>query len=147
MNKILPKFLLFFVLISSSLYAGKSPVGNWRTIDDKDGKEKSVVEIYERNGKIFGKIINLKNPNDENGKPKACSKCEGEDKNKPIVGLTIIKNLSKDGDEYSGGTILDPSNGKIYKCTIQVIEEGKKLKVRGFIGFSMMGRNQYWFRK
>lgn len=141
----LRNFLILFIFLFTSYLWANSPIGQWRTIDDNDGKEKSVVEIYEQNGKLYGKIISLREPNDENGNPKTCTKCEGADKNKPIVGLVIIKDMVKDGDEYSGGTIMDPNNGKVYKCKLKV--EGDKLKVRGFIGFSALGRTQTWLRK
>lgn len=145
MIKNLSQIFIFLILITSVNLWAESPVGQWRTIDDNDGQEKSVVEIYEQGGKIFGKIISLREPNDENGRPKVCTKCTGADKDKPIIGLVIIRDLTQDGDEYTGGTILDPSNGKVYKCKLKV--EGNKLKVRGFIGFSMIGRTQTWLRK
>ena len=147
MKKNATKLALLFTLFFSGALLANSPVGQWRTIDDKDGKETSVVELYENAGKIYGKIVSLKEPNDENGKPKICTKCEGADKDKPVIGLVILKGLSADGDEYSGGTIMDPNNGKVYKCYIKVEDGGKKLKVRGFIGISIAGRTQYWYKK
>ncbi len=139
------KIFSFLFLLSIMGIGAESPVGQWRTIDDNDGQEKSVVEIYEQGGKIFGKIVSLREPNDENGKPKTCTKCVGADKDKPIIGLVIIRDLVQDGDEYTGGTIMDPNNGKVYKCKLKV--EGNKLKVRGFIGFSAIGRTQTWLKK
>ncbi|MCB1141006.1 MAG: DUF2147 domain-containing protein [Leptospiraceae bacterium] len=142
--------LVAFVFLFSNavLLADPAPVtGLWRTIDDETKQEKSVVEVYEKGGKIFAKIVNLKEPNDESGNPKTCTKCTGEDKNKPVQGLVIVKNLEADGDEWAGGTIMDPSNGKTYKCIMQSIEGGKKLKVRGYIGFKAVGRNQIWLKK
>ncbi|TGK20681.1 DUF2147 domain-containing protein [Leptospira fluminis] len=135
-------------LVSDSLFAQPAPVvGKWKTIDDEDGAEKSVVEVYEQGGKIYGKIVSLRDPNDKDGKPKVCTKCEGADKDKPVVGLVIIKGLSVDGDEFTGGTIMDPNNGKIYKCKLKSVDGGKKLNVRGFIGFSLIGRTQTWLKK
>src|SRR5215471_11024198 len=75
-----------------------------------------------------------------------CTRCDGELKGRPLIGLHILWDLSKDGDEWSGGKILDPDNGKVYKCYIALEHDGKKLKVRGFIGFSLLGRTQHWFR-
>ena len=117
-------------------------VGEWETFDDKTGDKLSVVEIYKVKGKYFGKITKLfKDPSDS-----VCEKCEDENKNKPIIGLVILNNLEEDDDEYNNGTILDPDNGETYKCYIELIEENK-LKLRGYIGFSIIGRTQYWHRK
>ena len=119
------------------------PVGRWKTVDDATGKPKSVVTISEENGKLYGKIDKLLDPDS----PDHCIHCEGELKGKPLIGLQILWDLKKDGEQWSGGKILDPHNGKIYKCTIAVLENGEKLKVRGFIGFSLLGRTQYWLRE
>ncbi|HEY3357327.1 MAG TPA: DUF2147 domain-containing protein [Polyangia bacterium] len=121
--------------------APTSPVGNWTTIDDKTKQPKSIVTIYERGGKLYGKIIKLLAPDaDPNAK---CTKCSGAKKDQPMAGLVILEGLKPDGDEWSGGTILDPASGKTYKCVIKVEAPGK-LKVRGYIGLSLMGRTQYW---
>lgn len=119
--------------------AAESAVGKWKTLDEKTGKSESVVEIYEQGGKVFGKIVSLTEPL-ENGKPKTCVKCSGEDKDKPVLGLVIIKGLAPSGDRYKGGTITDPEDGKVYKAEIWV-EDGK-LKVRGYIAFFY--RTQTW---
>jgi len=120
--------------------AAEAPVGQWKTIDEKSGAVQSVVGIYDQGGKLFGKIVSLTQPVDAQGKPKICVKCTGDDKDKPIVGLVIIKDLSADGDHWKGGTILDPDDGKVYKAELWV-EEGK-LKVRGYLGF--FHRTQAW---
>ena len=136
--------LALFVAAPAAASADQSssnPVGYWKTIDDDDGKEKSVVQIWEKDGKVFGKIVKLFED------PKAvCDECQGDLKGKPVMGMQILTNLKKDGDEWSGGTIMDPANGKSYKCYIEVQEGGKKLKVRGYIGISLFGRTQYWHR-
>ncbi|MCX5828786.1 MAG: DUF2147 domain-containing protein [Deltaproteobacteria bacterium] len=134
------------LLCSVSLaLAGGSPVGKWKTIDDKTKKEKSIVEIYEANGKIYGKIVQLLQEKD-GGASKLCTKCPGADQNKPMIGLVIVKGLAVDGNEYTGGTIMDPNDGKVYKCKIEVTEGGTQMKVRGFIGFSLLGRTQVWHK-
>jgi uncharacterized protein (DUF2147 family) len=120
--------------------AAEAPVGQRKTIDEKSGAVRSVVTIYDQGGKLFGKIVSLTQPVDAQGKPKICVKCTGDDKDKPIVGLVIIKDLSADGDHWKGGTILDPDDGKVYKAELWV-EEGK-LKVRGYLGF--FHRTQAW---
>ena len=113
--------------------------GKWKTIDDETGKAKSIVEIFKKNdGKYYGKIQQLmQKPTNDN-----CVKCKDDRKNKPLIGLEIIRGLEKDGDEFTGGTITDPKSGKTYKCTIT--RDGNKLNVRGYIGFSVIGRTQVW---
>jgi uncharacterized protein (DUF2147 family) len=112
--------------------AADAPLGNWNTVDDKTGKVKSEVQLYDQGGKLYGKIVGLPEPNDDQGKPRVCTKCQGADKDQPIVGLVIIKDLGLDGGRYKGGTILDPEDGKVYKA--EVWQEGTNLKVRGYLG-------------
>lgn len=136
-------FLILITIVFSTTHTQKNSVlGKWKSIDDETGKELGVVHIYEENGKIFGKVIEIINPKD---RAKLCNNCDGVDKGQPILGLTIIKGLKKDGDEYNGGKILDPKHGKYYKCYIN-LENENKLKVRGYIGISLFGRTQYWHR-
>ncbi len=130
--------VLFFALTMQS----QNVIGKWKTIDDETGEAKSVVEIFEKSGKIYGKVSEILR---ENHKKDVCVKCEGAEKNKPILGMVIINGLKKDGSEFNGGTILDPTSGKKYKCYI-TLESADKLKVRGYVGVSIMGRTQYWTR-
>lgn len=132
--------VVFFAMIFNA--QSQSVIGKWKTIDDETGKPKSVVEIYEKSGRIYGKVIEIFEADKRN---KVCEECTGDDKNKPILGITVIKGLKKDGKEYNDGQILDPKNGKLYKCFI-TLEGSDKLKVRGFIGVSLFGRTQYWYR-
>ena len=141
------KRLVWIVMLSLGLAArgagaADAPVGQWKTVDEKSGAVESVVEIYDQGGKLFGKIANLTKPTDEQGKPKLCTKCTGADKDKPIVGLIIIKGLGADGAHWKGGTILDPDDGKVYNAELWV-EEGN-LKVRGYLGFFY--RTQTWVK-
>ena len=122
--------------------AAESPVGTWKTIDEKSGKPVSEVQLFEQGGKLNGKITALTEPNDKAGKPKACTACKGDDKDKPIVGLVIVKDLTPDGDRYKGGTILDPEDGKVYKAELWT-EDGK-LKVRGYLG--VFYKTQTWLK-
>jgi uncharacterized protein (DUF2147 family) len=133
-------FVLF--LMAVGFCQSQTVIGKWKTIDDETGQAKSIVEIYEKSGRIYGKVIEIL---EEENKKKVCSNCSGEDKNKPILGMIIIKGLSKEGSEYTGGKILDPKNGKLYKCFI-TLEEKDKLKLRGYIGITLFGRTQYWYR-
>ncbi|WP_136666865.1 DUF2147 domain-containing protein [Flavobacterium sp. H122] len=136
------KILLFALLLGCLQINAQSVLGKWKTIDDKTGKAKSIVEIFESNGKVYGKIVEIFDPAKRDRK---CEKCEGADKNKPVLGLLVIKGLSKDGEEYNGGKITDPETGSVYKCFIKL--EGKdKLTVRGYMGFALIGRSQSWVR-
>jgi uncharacterized protein (DUF2147 family) len=135
-------FTFLFVAVTGIFSVSAQVIGKWKTIDDNTGEAKSIVEIYEQNGKIYGKVIEILNPAKKDAK---CTKCEGSDKDKPILGMIIIKGLTKDGDEYTDGDILDPNKGKLYSCTIKL--DGKdKLNVRGYLGISMLGRSQTWTR-
>lgn len=142
MTRIVPLVMLMAFVWAEFALAAESPVGKWNTIDDKSGKVMSEVEIYEQGGKLFGKITALADPNDAAGKPKICTPCEGADKNQPVVGLIIIRDLVLDGDSYTGGTLLDPDDGKIYDGEVW-LEDGK-LKVRGYLAFFY--RTQTWVR-
>ena len=120
------------LLVAWPAAAAESPVGKWNTVDDKSGKVVSEVQIYEQGGKLFGKIVGLTEPTDKDGKPKVCTRCGGADKDKPIVGLVIIRDIVSSGDRYKGGTIVDPEDGKTYKA--EMWTEDGKLKVRGYLG-------------
>jgi uncharacterized protein (DUF2147 family) len=132
---------------SAALSQADSPVGLWRTVDDKTGKERSFIRIAESNGVFEGKVEKLLNRQPDDDPDGLCRKCEGERKDKPIVGMTILWGLKKDGDQFAGGEILDPKNGKIYRAKMKLVEGGRKLEVRGFIGVSLLGRSQTWLRE
>ena len=121
----------------------KSPVGFWKTIDDVTGEPKAIVEIQEVDGVLKGIIRKtFAKPTDKT----TCDLCPGDKKDKPFVDMEILWGLKKDDDEYTGGEILDPKNGKTYRAKVALVENGEKLKVRGFIGFSLLGRTQIWHR-
>ena len=134
-------YILFIATISMTIN-GQSILGQWETYDDETNEKKALIEIYQTNDTYFAKIVQSY----VKGTSGICEKCEGAKKDQPIAGLVIIENLEKDDDEYNGGTILDPQNGKTYKCYLE-LEETNKLKVRGYLGFSLLGRTQYWHRK
>lgn len=140
MNGTILTFLTVFFTVNYTI--AQEVYGKWKTIDDITGEAKSIVEIYKKNGKAYGKVVEILNPEKRNDK---CVNCTGADKNKPILGMEILKDLKKNGSEYSGGIITDPNTGKIYKALME-LENPNKLKVRGYIGFSLMGRSQYWER-
>ena len=122
-----------------------SPAGVWRTVDDSSKKEKSLVRIVESNGVYSGKVEKIVDP--DAPKDAVCKECSDERKDKPIVGMTIIRNVrqsAEDKNVFDGGDILDPNNGKVYRVRLRPFDDGKKLEVRGYIG--PFYRNQTWLR-
>lgn len=137
-------FSLLAITVCILTMNAQSVLGKWKTIDDETGKPKSIVEIYEVEGKIHGKIIKLFRGPDEDQDP-SCTKCEGDRANKKIIGLEIIRGLEKDDDVYEDGTILDPKDGKVYDCKMWIDEDSpNKLNVRGYIMFFF--RTQTWVK-
>lgn len=123
-----------------------SPVGLWKNIDDVSGKPKALIRITENKGELEGRLEKLFRPPSQDQNPR-CSHCEGANKDQPIVGMVFMSGLKKDGDEYGGGQILDPDNGKIYRSKVKLIDGGKRLSVRGYIGVPLLGRSQVWVRE
>jgi uncharacterized protein (DUF2147 family) len=123
-----------------------SPVGRWQTVDDVTGKPRAIVRIAENGGVLSGTVEKAFLRPGEKPNP-VCDKCTGERYNQPTIGMVILWGMTRDGAEYSGGRILDPDNGKIYRCTLNVSDDGQKLNVRGYIGFSLFGRTQVWHRQ
>jgi uncharacterized protein (DUF2147 family) len=120
--------------------------GTWMTIDDETGKPRSYITIWVENGVASGKIDKIIAIKPGENTDPLCTECKGDDYNKRVVGMTIMRGLRRDGDEWTGGTILDPNNGKTYKCKVKVENGGQILKVRGYVGFSLLGRTQIWKR-
>lgn len=132
--------------LSSLAFAQTSPVGTWTTIDDKTNKPKSVVEIYEAsNGTLAGRVDEVLQS--DRGPNPTCDKCSGANKDKPVKGLVMLWGVKKKGNSWEGGKILDPATGKIYSVKMTPIDGGKKLDVRGFMGFSLLGKTQTWVRR
>ena len=123
--------------------AQTTPVGLWKSVDDETKKEKSLVRITESGGVLSGKIEKLLDPAKQND---VCDKCSDERKDQPITGMTIIRNVKASGDDatWTGGDILDPNNGKVYKLRLKPLDGGKSLEVRGYMG--PFFRNQTWIR-
>lgn len=122
------------------------PSGLWKNVDDVSGKPRALIRITEVNGVLQGRIEKVFPGPAEDPNPQ-CDKCEGANKGAPVIGLTILSGLQKDGDQYSGGEILDPDNGKVYRSKVHLLEGGKKLSVRGYIGVPVLGRSQTWIRQ
>jgi uncharacterized protein (DUF2147 family) len=134
------------MLVSGLVAAAGTPVGVWRSIDDKTKQERSIIRITEVNGELRGVVEKIfDQPGDDPAH--LCKECKDERKDKPIIGMTILWGLKKDGESWGGGEILDPKNGKIYSCKMTLSEDGKSLNVRGFIGISLIGRSQTWLRQ
>ena len=132
---------LFFIFMLSFSMSSQSIFGKWKTIDGESGVEKSIVEIYKENGKVFGKIIDILDPKDKDA---LCDKCKDDDYNKPIMGLLLIKNMQKHGRYYRKGTIFDPEHGKKFKCRLMLTDDPDVLQVRGYVAF--LYATQYWSR-
>ena len=131
--------ILIAIIISATTVSAQSIVGKWKSIDDETGKPKSVVEIFEKNGKVYGKIIKLFRDPSEDQDP-VCDKCEDDRKDKKIIGMEIIRDMEKDDSEWEDGTIMDPKKGTVYDCKLWL--EGGNLKVRGYVLF--IYRTQTW---
>ena len=120
-------------------FAQSSPIGVWRTIDDADGEPKSHIRIYEEGGKLFGVVEQLLPEGN------VCSPCADEFEGSDLQGVVVVRDMEPDGDEWAGGTILDPANGRTYRCKME-LDGPNRLRVRGYIGFSLLGRTQVWER-
>lgn len=123
----------------------RNPVGRWMTIDDSTHRAKSIVRLWEKDKVLYGNIETLFPAPGEATDP-ICDKCEGALKNKPIKGMLFMWGFKQDDDEWTGGRIVDPENGKVYRCWLKVVGNGRKLKVRGYVGISVLGRTQVWER-
>lgn len=139
--------LIGFFTFGLTAFSQTSPVGRWKSIDDETHQAKSIIEIIEKDGLLYGKVEKLFRNAGEDQNPK-CDKCSGAQKDQLIIGMQILNSLKKASDvKWVGGEILDPVNGKTYSCKVTLTEDGKKLEVRGFIGFSLLGRTQVWNRE
>jgi uncharacterized protein (DUF2147 family) len=135
------------ILLTASGAAAQSstPAGLWQTVNER-GQREALVRITEVDGELRGHVVTVFSPPAPSPDP-LCEECPGELKNKPVVGLQILSGMRWDGERYSGGEILDPDNGRFYSCTLRLVDEGRKLEVRGFIGISLFGRTQTWLRQ
>jgi uncharacterized protein (DUF2147 family) len=120
-----------------------SPVGLWKTVDDRTHKPRAIIRIYEEKGAFFGRIEYSFDPEELTAR---CEKCSGDRKDAPVIGLVIMRGITKQGSEYRGGEILDPETGWIYRCRFTLSMEGEKLFVRGYLGLAVLGRTQTWTR-
>ena len=137
------KYLITSILMLMSMSAFSADItGKWKSIDDETGEAKSIIEVWFDGKRYQGKILELLSSEEENP---LCTQCEGNLKDQPIVGMQIITDAKKSGNKYKKGDILDPSNGKTYSLVME-LEDNGELKVRGFVGFALLGRTQIWQR-
>lgn len=144
MKSLIAAAVLSFV--ANLAMAQASPAGLWKTIDDETKVEKSLVRVSDAGGVFSAVIEKLLDPAKADAK---CDKCSDERKDKPVMGMTILRNVkhsSSDAELWDGGDILDPNNGKVYKVRLKPVDGGKKMEVRGYIGMPMLGRTQTWIR-
>jgi uncharacterized protein (DUF2147 family) len=123
-----------------------SPIGYWKQIDDRTQQLQSILHIYDKDGRLYGKVLKTYTVN---GVPPdvRCTKCKDELYNKEIIGLVVLSGFQQKTDvKWSGGQILDPKSGKIYQSNLTLTNNGNTLIVRGYVGISMLGRSQTWYR-
>jgi uncharacterized protein (DUF2147 family) len=136
--------LVCAVCAGLALPADVIPVtGLWKTFDDNTGQARGLVRIYAEGGRIFGRIEGGVDPREAQ---RVCNLCTDERRDQPLRGMVILRGLRAEGDEYVDGDILDPDNGKVYRCKVRLEDGGRKLVVRGYIGISLFGRSQTWER-
>jgi uncharacterized protein (DUF2147 family) len=131
-------------LISASAGA-QTAVGSWKTVNER-GEPEGLVRIVEVAGELRGTVEKVYSPPAPEADPR-CIECSGERRNQRVIGMQILTGVRWDGEQYSGGEILDPNNGKTYRCWLRVVDGGRKLEVRGYIGISLLGRTQVWLRE
>jgi uncharacterized protein (DUF2147 family) len=137
--------LLFFIPNPSGAQP-LSPAGLWKTYSDRTGEADGLVRIREVNGEFQGTVEAVFSPPAQSANP-LCEECPGALRNTPVVGMTILRGLRWDGEQYSGGQILDPDSGTVYRCTAKLSAAGRKLEIRGFVGIPFFGRTQIWERQ
>ena len=134
----------FVLLLSINAVNAQNVIGKWKSIDDDTKKPKSIVEITEKDGKLYGTIVKLYREEGEDLDP-ICDECTDDRKDKKVIGMEIIRDMEKDGSEWEDGTICDPKDGKVYSCKLWLDEDNPDvLNVRGYIAFFF--RTQYWQR-
>jgi uncharacterized protein (DUF2147 family) len=136
-----------FLVLAMGRFAAAEPtaVGLWEQVDERSGKAESWFRITERNGVYDGTIVKIFFKPGEDQNP-VCDKCEGADRGKPVMGLTLIKGMRRTGNHYEGGTITDPRDGSVYRALMELSPDGQKLEMRGYLGISLFGRSQIWNR-
>src|SRR5262245_28525605 len=143
---VLPFLSLLLACSGQAWGQASTPVGLWETVSDRTGQADGMVRIVAVDDEYVGTVVAVISPPAKSANP-LCEKCKGELKDKPIVGMTILRGVKRLPDGWSNGEILDPDDGKVYKCRLTLIDGGAKLEVRGYIGIPLLGRTQTWSRK
>ncbi len=143
LGKLFQKISIISVLVFPLLAQANGYLGQWHTVNEKNNKKESLVTIWEEKGVLKGKIEQLLDPE---SRESICDQCKGEKKNQKIEGMVFIWGMEQDGENYDDGKILDPSSGDIYSASMKLRDNGKKLEVRGYMGFALLGRSQIWLR-
>lgn len=138
-------FAVLMLVVAATSWAHESPVGLWKAFDQHTGQPKFLIRITNDNGELGGRVERLFQYKGEDPNP-VCAKCEGARKDQPIVGMKILTGMEKDGQQYTGGRLLDPTDGKVYDSKMSLSGDGDKLEVRRYIGVPMLGRTQTWER-
>lgn len=147
----MPSFALLVLLLclpadpTPASATAATPTGLWQTVDDHTQRARALVRIDEHHGLLSGRIVRLFRDPGEDPDPR-CESCNGSRRNQPVLGMTILWDMRRDGNVWDGGRILDPETGDIYRCRLHLIDDGKRLQVRGYIGFALFGRTQTWYR-
>src|SRR3990167_2037027 len=142
--RILAIILTVLTFVTTVFAEIASPIGYWKTIDDVTGRPKSIIQVWKTPDQVLmAKVIKVF---PKQGQKKICTACKGNKHNRPIVGMVIMSGLQSHDNQWKNGEILDPENGKIYNCSARLTENGKKLRVHGYIGFPLFGRSQTWER-
>ncbi len=139
-------FVLILVWCGPARGQASTPAGLWQTVSDRTGQPGGLVRVVEVDGEYTGTVVAVFSPPAPDAHP-LCELCQGDLKDKPVVGMIILRGVRRLGDRYSTGQILDPDEGQVYNCRIALLDDGRKLEVRGFIGIPLFGRSQTWVRK
>ncbi|MBS0569525.1 MAG: DUF2147 domain-containing protein [Proteobacteria bacterium] len=144
------RLIAFFLLATAAPACAQmpnsSPVGTWQSFDDDTHAPKALVNIADHGGVLSGRIVKLFTAPGEDPDPR-CTDCPGERHNQPVLGMTILWNFHRDGDAWSGGEVLDPESGDVYRATLRLEDGGARLDVHGYIGIPLLGRSQVWSRQ
>jgi uncharacterized protein (DUF2147 family) len=135
---------VIFLAALDAVAQSATPAGLWQTVNER-GEREALVRIVEVAGELRGNVVEVYSPPAPSAQP-LCEACSGELRNKPILGMEILRGLRWDGEQYSGGEILDPDEGRVYRCILRLLEGGERLEVRGYVGISLFGRSQLWLR-
>jgi uncharacterized protein (DUF2147 family) len=130
----------------TALGQATSPVGLWQTVSDRTGQPDGLVRIAEVDGEFTGTVAAVFSPPARSANP-LCESCRGDLKDKPVVGMVILRGVRRTAAGFSAGTILDPDDGRTYRCELELLDAGRKLRLRGYLGLRLFGRSQEWTRK